>query len=131
MTITSENKTIPFGKHKGTLWTRVPVSYLKYILNDHDEHQESYQIAKGELDRRGHIDTTELEISPHALDNASLRLRKLWYEETDKKVGLYSWLFTRALEAYCGEEETVKNGIKFVFALGNMYPTLKTVMPRK
>ena len=123
----THNLKVDFGKHKGELWTRIPLSYLKWLINEID-----HEIAKAELERRGRFVPDKLEISPHALDNASLRLRKIWYEEGNKQIGLYTWLYKRAVEALeQNKEAVIDKGIKFVFKFGNYYPVLKTVMARK
>ena len=33
----TENVQIDFGRYKGRLWTRVPVSYLKFLYNECDK----------------------------------------------------------------------------------------------
>ena len=35
--IDTHNVIVEFGKHKGERWTRIPLSYLKWILNEMDE----------------------------------------------------------------------------------------------
>lgn len=71
--IDPHGKRITFGKHKGELFTRLPVSYLKWMVN---EKAQEWEIAKAEFERRG--DTMPLvELSGHAIDNASLRVRKI------------------------------------------------------
>lgn len=32
--VDTHNKVIVFGKHKGERWTRLPISYLKWIMNE-------------------------------------------------------------------------------------------------
>ena len=66
MAINTHGQRIEFGKHKGELFTRLPVSYLKWMIN---ENAQQSDIAKAEFERRG--DTMpEVELSGHAIDNA-------------------------------------------------------------
>ncbi len=127
------NVVLNFGKHNGELLTRAPVSYLKWMANSLTGYWR--YLAKLELERRGHS-LPELELSRHAMDNASLRCRSIWHETAlDKDEGLISWLERQALEAYKTPVHTDGNfyhlGIKWVFAVGEEYPVLKTVMPKK
>ena len=58
---------MPNGRHKGKRITRVPVSYLKWMINARHQYEE---YAQAELNRRGTV-TPELEVSGHAIDAAS------------------------------------------------------------
>jgi hypothetical protein len=121
---------LTFGRHKGTLLTRVPVSYLRFMIN---ERTQQWELAKAEFERRG--DTMpKVELSGHAIDNASLRVRKIWHETAlDEEEGLYSWLQRVTLEAI-EKGEKLENGkikylgMKLVVAQGAEFPTLKTIM---
>jgi len=123
--------TMDFGKHKGELITRVPVSYLRWMINEKTPQSE---VAKAEFERRG--DTMpKVELSGHAIDNASLRVRKIWHETRNKDEGLYSWLQRMTLEAIAqgatiGDRIHYK-GMKFCIAEGEEFPTLKTIMRNK
>ena len=136
--IDTHNLIVDFGKHKGERYTRLPIGYLKWMLNEMPKDSEKYQIAESELERRGDTMPTGIEISNHAIDKASLRVRRMWHEDRGKDEGLYSWLVricTEALElknADGGQNERVNyKGCKLVFTYGNHYPTLKTVMNDK
>lgn len=121
--IDTHNLIVDFGKHKGERWTRVPVGYLQWLANE--SQGERCEIAKAELARRGTTMATDLELSGHSLDRAS-QITNEWQEK-----GVYSWLTVianEALEKAQGKETIVYNGYKFVFAYGNNYPVLKTVM---
>lgn len=129
---------VGFGKHKGERWTRVPISYLKWILNEMSETQEAYAIAKAELERRGDTMPTNVGISNHAIDKASLRVRKRWHEDRGQDEGLYSWLVRISEEALASknnlneQNERMKyKGCVLVFTYGHYFPTLKTVLPDK
>jgi hypothetical protein len=125
---------IPFGKHKGELLTRVPVSYLRWMSNEPNMDAKWKELAKAEWERRG--DTMpKVEISAHAIDRASLRVRKTWHRNrSHEDEGLYSWLSRVTLEAI-EKGKKLDNGkieymgLKFVVAEGEEFPSLKTVMP--
>lgn len=129
MTINTHDLIVEFGKHKGERWTRLPISYLKWLINQKDCKWK--EIAQAELDRRGISTPTDLEISGHAIDSASLRIRKTWHENRQEEEGLYSWLLrlgSEALKLANGEESVIHCNVKWVFVYGEYYPTLKTVM---
>lgn len=120
--------TISFGKHKGELFTRLPVSYLRWMIN---EKTRDWEIAKAEFERRG--DTMpKVELSGHAIDNASLRVRKTWHETRRDDEGLYSWLQRVTLEAIergvASDDRIEYLGMRFVIAQGEEFPVLKTIM---
>jgi len=122
---------INFGKHAGTLYTRVPVQYLKWMVQC--SHSKA-DIAKAELERRGTV-TPNVEISGHAIDSASLRLRWLWHETSKKNEGLHAWLVRfceDALKNHKMDEENCiyLDEVKLVFEPGE-WPILKTCMPRR
>ncbi len=120
---------ITYGKHKGELFTRLPVSYLRWMIN---EKAPLHEYAKAEFDRRG--DTMPMvELSGHAIDNASLRVRKIWHNDRGQDEGLYSWLQRVTLEALKDgvklESGKIKyKGMKLVIAEGEEFPSLKTIM---
>lgn len=127
--------TIEFGKHKGELFTRLPISYIRWMINANVPQAD---IAKAEFERRGDTMPT-VELSGHAIDRASLRVRKTWHQtalinsETNEKEGLYSWLQRMTLEAIeKGEKlESGKikyNGMKFAIEQGEEFPVLKSIM---
>lgn len=133
--VNTHNLVVQFGKHRGELWTRVPLSYLVWMVNaSHDQRT----IAQAELDRRGvNLDEyrDQIEISNHAIDRASLRLRKTWHEDRKPDEGLHTWLHRVAREALASlperKEKIVFRGIKFVFGFGDLFTTLKSVMPAR
>lgn len=129
--VNTHGMIIDFGRHKGALYTRVSVSYLKWMVQCNHSKAD---IAKAELNRRGTV-TPDIEISGHAIDSASLRLRKQWYETSDKGEGLHAWLCRICKESL--EDNSIDNdgcvyynGIKLVFQPGE-WPVLKTCMPNK
>lgn len=131
MSINPHHKIIEFGKHKGELFTRLPVSYLRWMIN---EKAPQWEIAKAEFERRG--DTMpQVELSGHAIDNASLRVRNIWLVHRRKNEGLYTWLQRMTLEAIeNGKEVEGKieyEGMKFVVSQGEEFPVLKTIMRGK
>lgn len=128
MEINTHGLKIDFGKHKGELFTRLPVSYLKWMINSSTQQAD---IAKAEFERRGDTMPT-VEVSGHAIDNASIRVRKIWHETKNQDEGLYSWLqrmVTEALEANDFRNGKFKHkGMKLVIEQGEEFPVLKTIM---
>jgi uncharacterized protein (DUF3820 family) len=124
-------KRLDFGKHKGELWTRVPISYLKWLASTDNRWTK---IAVLELKRRG-TTTPTIEVSGHAIDRASQHCLSIWQgEETGE--GLSSWLRRLAQEAIDNgekyrEDAYLYRGMKFCFELEGNWPILKTVMRAK
>lgn len=132
MTVNTHNLIVDFGKHKGERWTRIPISYLKWLVNSGTQYAN---IAQSELDRRGITTPTDLEISGHAIDRASLFCWKVWRETRQKEEGIHSWLYKIANIALTegvvvGEDKEGREylGLKFVFQFGEIYPTLITII---
>lgn len=122
------------GKHKGERITRVPISYLKWMVR---ERARDFQYAAAELERRGTV-TPSIEISGHAIDSASLRVRKIWHETRHENEGLHAWLCrmaqaAREFGAVSGDkgERREHEGIIFVFEQDGAWPLVKTVMRAK
>lgn len=116
------------GKHKGERVTRLPVSYLKWMVR---ERHSMADIAAAELARRN-TTTPDIEISGHAIDSASLRIRKIWHENRGENEGLHAWLCRVGAEALehgeRREDKLVHAGVKWVFEQDGEWPLLKTVM---
>lgn len=100
-----------------------------------NERAPQWEMARAEFERRG--DTMpKVEISGHAIDKASLRVRKIWHETRGQDEGLYSWLSRISLEAMeKGERKDdgvfIYLGMKIVMAKGAEFPSLKSIMPAK
>lgn len=123
--IDTHNKIVEFGKHKGERWTRLPISYLRWLANE--GKGVSREMAESELHRRGTTIPSDVELSGHAIDRAS-QITDEW-----KKKGVHSWLTVIAGEAasqIIDSEVIFYKGYKFVFALRNHYPILKTIMKK-
>jgi len=132
--INPHGKRILFGKYgpkdgkEGELFTRLPVGYLRWMIN---EGTKQANIAKAEFERRG--DTMpKIELSRHAIDNASIRVWKIFRSQSRKGEGICSWLERETLDAI---ENGIRHGdkihhkgMRFVIAEGEEFPTLKTVM---
>ena len=129
----TEGVRLNFGKHDGELLTRVPASYLKYMLNEFGDDSRWAKLAEAELKRRNHK-IPEIEISPHAVDRASTRFLKKWKETSGKREGLYSWLVRMALAALKqGKPKIDKieyDDMYFVFSKDTRWPVLKSVMKK-
>lgn len=129
--INTHGLIVGFGKHKGQPWTRVPVSYLKWLVNEKTNHAP---IAEAELKRRG-TTTPDLDISGHAVDRASQQCLDIWQRETDdgKDDGIHGWLAKKAAEALALNDRDEKgrhrlDGMLFAFEMDGEWPVLKTVM---
>ena len=140
---------IDFGKFEGTLWTRVPVHYLNWMVNLDPKHSKR-KIAEAELKRR-QTTMPKIDISGHAIDSASQRCLSIWKQDVNRAKqlgddfgpGLHKWLVTVAMAAREQDEfETQEtggsvtrvyhyHGMKFVFQEGEFYASLKTVMRKK
>jgi len=135
--INTHNLIIDFGKHKGERWTRLPIGYLKWLINERTQYAD---IANAELKRRGTVLGHEIEISGHAIDRASFSCYNIWYLTRKKGEGLHSWLYRMSSESLktINNKKRVKfrrsviyKGMKLVFKFGKIYPVLLTVMPYK
>lgn len=128
------NVRLSFGKHKGQMITRVPLSYLRFMIN---ESTKMCDYARAELERRGG-ELPKVEISGHAIDRASMRVGHIWRETRGADEGLYTWLSRMVLEALEADNAIhgddggyAHNGVKWVIAQGDEFPVLKTCMPLK
>jgi hypothetical protein len=69
----THNLQIEFGKHKGERWTRLPIGYLRWLINVDSEVAD---IARAELERRG----TEQQLADlpeqQAVDEAEQALKE-------------------------------------------------------
>ena len=122
----THNIRTDFGRRKGELYTRLPLSYIKWLINDLDD-----DIAKAELKRRG-SKLPKLELSRHAIDRASLHVLTIWSIDSLQNEGLATWLERVTLEAIAqgaqiGDRIHYK-GMKFCIAKGKEFPVLKTIM---
>lgn len=112
------------GKYRGHRITRVPRSYLRWMIN---HAHPAADMAQAELDRRG--DTLpQLEVSAHAVDRASQRLLKDWKRLREDDEGLYAWLARMATEAmiHHGKREgrLAFKGVVFQIAPDGVWPTV-------
>lgn len=125
---------MPNGRHKGELITRVPVHYLKWMVNVRHSCADK---ASAELGRRGTV-TPDLEVSGHAIDRASLLCRRYWHETANEGEGLHAWLVRVSQEALDKGEPWPDDpdrrrwkGLRFQFEMDGVWPVLKTVLPAK
>jgi hypothetical protein len=121
---------MPNGRHKDVQITRVPVSYLKWMVGASHTYAKE---AQAELDRRGTV-TPEIEVSGHAIDRASLRIRKFWHQDRGQEEGLHAWLCRRGKEAYdLMRKEGREAGrvpylnVMWIFEADGVWPVLKSV----
>ena len=119
------------GRHKDKLITRVPVSYLTWMVGI--KHSEA-AYARAELNRRGTV-TPTLDVSGHAIDRASLTCRDIWHQTKNPDEGLHAWLVRMATGALAhGEprkEKIAYGGMLFAFDTDCEWPVFKTVMRDK
>jgi len=128
--INTHNLRVDFGeKHRGKRYTRLPVSYLKWMVRCNHTRKP---IAEAELQRRG-TTTPDMDISGHAIDRISLVCLKKWQETSNKDEGLNSWIVRMCKEALSkstpdDEGRIHYNGMRLVFEMDEEWPVLKTVM---
>ena len=123
------------GRHAGERITGVPVSYLRWMLNaGHDMADK----ASEELERRGTV-VPDMEISPHAINRASLLCWRTWHRTRPEGEGLHAWLLRVTREAIDRDERRGEDGsklyhpagLKLVVNPGEAWPVLVTVMPAR
>ena len=128
--IDTHGKRVDFGRHKGELWTRVPVGYLKWIVQQNARHAD---IAQAELDRRG-THTPEIDVSGHAVDRASLNCADIWKKtRAANNEGLHAWLCRISKEALDANDTDNQGryrhrGMLFVIEGDGAWPLLKTII---
>lgn len=117
-----------FGRHAGEPYTRLPVSYLRWMVNARHSRAD---IAEAELKRRGTV-TPDIDITGHAIDRASQRCLDLWQKSRQGPEGLHAWLHRMAVAAL--EKPADVNGrhrcgeIIFVIDQAGCWPVVKTVL---
>jgi hypothetical protein len=137
----TQDLILEFGKkHRGERVQRVVASYLLWMVNELEQENPWRAIAEAELKRRGTV-LPQIDISGHAIDRASLnpKVRAIWHETSNPDEGLHAWLvragqearITGLVEKQGDDEVAYYGGIKWVFELGNNWPTLKTLMPKE
>jgi hypothetical protein len=123
---------LSFGKFKNTELTKVPSSYLNWMIVQ--GHQFAFK-AEEELARRGTPCNKTVDIAPHAVDRASQRMMHLWISTQETGEGIYSWLLRRssaALLAMSSQEKKDRkkvehDGVIFVLDFNTVIPILVSV----
>jgi hypothetical protein len=128
----THNLVCDFGKHKGELYTRIPVSYLLWMVNADHSRKE---IAEAELERRG-TTLPDIDISGHAIDRMTQKCYRQMKEEKAYEEGLHSWMVKTAREALekgkkVNDTKFIYKSIQWVYELSGCWPVLRTVMPEK
>lgn len=126
---------IDFGPHQGEQWTRVPISYLRWLITT--DHAKA-GVAKKEIKRRGiRYGVDAVDISKHAIDRASLYSWEIFQAERLNQEGLYSWLMRISEAALKTAPPNRPFTFKYqhktmllVFALNRGNTVLVTVMKR-
>jgi hypothetical protein len=130
--VNTHNYTLKNSRqHAGKLITRVPVSYLRWMVREN--HSEA-RYAQAELDRRGSTLPT-MDISGHAIDRASLHCLDIYKRTRERDEGLNAWLLRMAANALAAEdihkEKYRLEGMLFAFDRDGDWPVLKTVIRDK
>lgn len=128
--VLSGDDVILYGKYYGTKWTRLPINYLKWILNTSAPEEDK---AKQELERRGTIlDFQNMEITPHAIDRCSQYALDVWQKKRRGEEGMYHWLHRTACNAFNvmspRRDKSMWGKLIFVFERGKYFNTLVTVI---
>lgn len=118
-----------FGRHAETPWTRVPIAYLRYLVNS--RHPQADR-ATVEIARRGSVLPT-IEITGHAIDRASALFIRKWQSTRRPDEGIHSWLHRTAETALKanqrdGQGRVLHEDMLLAFAEEDRWPILKTVM---
>ncbi len=127
--INTHHLVIPCGKHAGQPYTRLPVSYLRWMVS---ASHEFAPIAQAELDRRGTVNPS-LDVSGHAIDRLSMSPGlELWKTTRKPDEGISAWLNRIAAESL--HVEPLSPGryswgpLVLCFDLDLAWPVLKTVI---
>ena len=64
---------VHFGPYKGTLWNRVPIHYLKEIVDTQPEDTTIWWQAKKQLEKRAVSAEKQMDVSRHAINRMSTR----------------------------------------------------------
>ena len=122
---------IEVGKHAGELYTRLPVNYLRWMVN---VRHAGAPIAQAELDRRG-TSNPLLDITGHAIDRATQgQCLDVYLATRDRGEGLHAWLLRITEAAMASDHEPAKPGkyvwppLVLVVETTLAWPVLKTVM---
>ncbi|MBF0121207.1 MAG: hypothetical protein HQK79_20430 [Desulfobacterales bacterium] len=135
----TQNLICSFGMHKGQPYTRLPISYLKWMVEINHTHKT---IAEAELNRRCvPLQKKEgIKITIHAINRASqFCLKQLKQFELNKK-GIHNCLTDLSLEALKKSNDKDKAegkgkyfyaGLQWIFAFEGNEAVLKTIFPHK
>lgn len=99
--INTHNVRIEFGKHgprdgvPGELFTRLPISYLKWMVAEKIQQSD---LAESELERRGVV-KLDVEISDHAIDRAVEHCHATFIHDKNENEGITNWLRRLVAEA--------------------------------
>ncbi len=127
----THHETITYGKHVGERFTRLPISYLRWMVK---EKARQHELAEAELNRRNiPLVDSGINISGHAIDTASLRLWAEYRHNHKPNEGLHAWLLRITGEAIArrgGPAEYVewKRGVTLVLDIHPLEIVVKTCM---
>ena len=123
---------LDFGKYEGERLTRVPVGYVRWMIDALNIAPAWRELARSEYSRRATALPT-LELSSEAIDDVSLHARQIWRKTaSNPDEGLYSWLMRVATEAMASGEGRSDGTIRYIgldFAIGpgDEFPAVKAV----
>ena len=121
------------GRYKGEFISRVPIRHIVWLMNN---SKELSKIAKVEYERRGFYEF-DIELTAHAVNQASLKLQKHWVGSRKSNEGIFSWLGRMADLATKKGTDIGHNRVgykKMIFVFDDnslIIRVLKTVMPAK
>lgn len=107
---------MPFGRYSGIEIKRIPNSYLRWLLTVPTISSIIRKEVEEKL-RNSDFDSTDIQISRHAMDMFSKRFIEKWQ---DKKVGIGSFLAHYAVDALSKgklvkDERNLDKGISIYF----------------
>lgn len=95
MATINQNLTMPFGRYKGIAVKKIPNSYLRWLLTVPSIPKIIREEAENKL-RSSDFDSTDIQISRHAVDMFSKRFINKW---ADRKIGIGTFLAHMAIDA--------------------------------
>jgi len=126
---------IHFGPHIGKPYTRLPIQYLRWLVNKDVQFENANKMALAELQRRGiSLEKRHVDVSMHAIDRVTTDYFDVYLEHrASPREGVASWLF-RTVEnrlswnsPSAGQEDFHLHGLRFIVRWGCTHPTLVTL----
>lgn len=127
---------MPFGKYQGMAVKSIPNSYLRWLITIDDVSEEIKKEAEEKLEASDY-DSTDIQITRHAIDMFSKRFLEKW---SDKKIGIATFVTRFAVDALAKglmvtDQRPWGRGIKYfyddmvwVFNWDDKYPEHKSLI---